>query len=238
MEIISQDLLIMIVITVVTLLIGVVLSLLPKGVMDFITKRFSFEKWGMRKIRRRRDYVDSLANTALFLNVIFCFLFAFIPFYMLIYGIMILFSYLAVLGQANRVMAEESKKRRFVVFYCVYLMAAIGFLAAAGVFNNYMLYADIAQFRANVFTNQMLNWYYYLSRPYVAAVFVQGIFYMIPMYYLWAQFKYMRLEDTYKGRNLGFFAAKVIFLVVLNAGIGYFLPYMLHKAYHVKRVQV
>ncbi len=236
--IIGQELLIMTAITIGTLLIGIVISLLPHGFMDIITKYFSFEKWGMRKIYRRRDWVDTFANTCLFICVIFCFLFAFIPFYMVIYGLMVLFSFLALLGQANRVMDEESKKSRFVVFYCCYLMAAFGFLSAAGVFNNYMLYADIAQFRANVFTNQMLNWYYYLSRPYVAAVFVQAILYMIPMYFIWAQFKYMRLEDTYKGRNLVSFTIKVIFLVLLNIFIGNVLPYALHKAYHVKKVQV
>ena len=69
-------------------------------------------------------------------------------------------------------------------------------------------------------------------------VLFQAFLYFIPMYCLWAQFKYMRLEDTYTGRNIGLFLIKVILICIFMVLFAYGGYEVLNWAYYIDHVEV
>ncbi|WP_317395742.1 hypothetical protein, partial [Faecalicoccus pleomorphus] len=69
-------------------------------------------------------------------------------------------------------------------------------------------------------------------------VLLQGILYMLPMYCMWAQFKYMRLENTYKSRNIGLFTIKILFICLVMVALSYGGIEVLNWAYYIDHVEV
>ncbi|MDD7281765.1 MAG: hypothetical protein PUH10_07265 [Erysipelotrichaceae bacterium] len=206
----------------IVLLVGIVLVLIPTKNWNRILKPFTLSTTGIRYIRRRRDHVDTLANVFLFVSALFCILYWIIPFYQIFYVLWLLFSFLCTFAQASRVSASASTAVGKITLFGVYLMFGIGLVGGIGLLNNNVASAYVSSFFKDIIQGNLLNPYYYFTDPTITVVVTEGIILFFPCYCLWAQFNYMRLEDTFKARWIATYVLKVIFVCALMYGISSF----------------
>lgn len=201
-----------IVILILVAAFGIIFALVPSRTYNILTKTLSFDKKGIRYIRRRHDKVDALANLFLFIGLIFSVLYFVLPFYSLIYAVFLIFSFLCVLGQANRVLKKKNRNVYRVVIYGLYLMTAIGLVSALGLLNNHVADMMVTTYRTDLFAGNVFDIFYLLTNHSIIVYILQGILFFIPVYCMWSQFKYMRLENTYKAMNIITYVIKVLFI--------------------------
>lgn len=201
-----------IVILILVAALGIIFALVPPRAYGVLTKTLGFDSKGIRYIRRRRDKVDSLANIFLFVGLIFSVFYFVLPFYSLIYIIFLIFSFLCVLGQAGRVLKNKNKTVYMIVIYGLYLMAAIGLVSAVGMLNGHVANMLVTTFRTDLFAGNVFDIFYLLTNHSIVVYILQGILFFLPVYCMWSQFKYMRLENTYKAMNVITFVIKVLFI--------------------------
>ena len=206
-----------IVILILVAAFGIIFALVPSRTYNILTKTLSFDKKGIRYIRRRHDKVDALANLFLFIGLIFSVLYFVLPFYSLIYAVFLIFSFLCVLGQANRVLKKKNRNVYRIVIYGLYLMACIGLVSASGMLNNHVADMLVITFRTDLFAGNVFNVFYLLTNHSIMVYILQGILFFIPVYCMWSQFKYMRLENTYKAMNIITYVIKVLFICFVMA---------------------
>lgn len=201
-----------IVILILVAAFGIIFALVPSRTYNILTKTLSFDKKGIRYIRRRHDKVDALANLFLFIGLIFSVLYFILPFYSLIYAVFLIFSFLCVLGQANRVLKKKNRNVYRIVIYGLYLMTAIGLVSALGLLNNHVADMMVTTYRTDLFAGNVFEIFYLLTNHSIIVYILQGILFFIPVYCMWSQFKYMRLENTYKAMNIITYVIKVLFI--------------------------
>lgn len=201
-----------IVILILVAAFGIIFALVPSRTYNILTKTLSFDKKGIRYIRRRHDKVDALANLFLFIGLIFSVLYFILPFYSLIYAVFLIFSFLCVLGQANRVLKKKNRNVYRIVIYGLYLMTAIGLVSALGLLNNHVADMMVTTYRTDLFAGNVFDIFYLLTNHSIIVYVLQGILFFIPVYCMWSQFKYMRLENTYKAMNIITYVIKVLFI--------------------------
>lgn len=201
-----------IVILILVAAFGIIFALVPSRTYNILTKTLSFDKKGIRYIRRRHDKVDALANLFLFIGLIFSVFYFMLPFYSLIYAVFLIFSFLCVLGQANRVLKKKNRNVYRIVIYGLYLMAAIGLVSALGLLNNRVADMMVTTYRTDLFAGNVFDIFYLLTNHSIIVYILQGILFFIPVYCMWSQFKYMRLENTYKAMNIITYVIKVLFI--------------------------
>lgn len=206
-----------IVILILVAAFGIIFALVPSRTYNILTKTLSFDKKGIRYIRRRHDKVDALANLFLFIGLIFSVFYFVLPFYSLIYAVFLIFSFLCVLGQANRVLKKKNKNVYRIVIYGLYLMTAIGLVSALGLLNNHVADMMVTTYRTDLFAGNVFDIFYLLTNHSIIVYILQGILFFIPVYCMWSQFKYMRLENTYKAMNIITYVIKVLFICFVMA---------------------
>lgn len=206
-----------IVILILVAAFGIIFALVPPRTYNILTKTLSFDKKGIRYIRRRHDKVDALANLFLFIGLIFSVLYFVLPFYSLIYAVFLIFSFLCVLGQANRVLKKKNRNVYRIVIYGLYLMTAIGLVSALGLLNNHVADMMVTTYRTDLFAGNVFDIFYLLTNHSIIVYILQGILFFIPVYCMWSQFKYMRLENTYKAMNIITYVIKVLFICFVMA---------------------
>lgn len=206
-----------IVILILVAAFGIIFALVPSRTYNILTKILSFDKKGIRYIRRRHDKVDALANLFLFIGLIFSVLYFVLPFYSLIYAVFLIFSFLCVLGQANRVLKKKNRNVYRIVIYGLYLMAAIGLVSALGLLNSHVADMLVTTYRTDLFAGNVFDIFYLLTNHSIIVYILQGILFFIPVYCMWSQFKYMRLENTYKAMNIITYVIKVLFICFVMA---------------------
>ena len=206
-----------IVILILVAAFGIIFALVPSRTYNILTKTVSFDKKGIRYIRRRHDKVDALANLFLFIGLIFSVLYFVLPFYSLIYAVFLIFSFLCVLGQANHVLKKKNRNVYRIVIYGLYLMTAIGLVSALGLLNNHVADMMVTTYRTDLFAGTVFDIFYLLTNHSIIVYILQGILFFIPVYCMWSQFKYMRLENTYKAMNIITYVIKVLFICFVMA---------------------
>lgn len=206
-----------IVILILVAAFGIIFALVPSRTYNILTKTLSFDKKGIRYIRRRHDKVDALANLFLFIGLIFSVFYFVLPFYSLIYAVFLIFSFLCVLGQANRVLKKKNRNVYRIVIYGLYLMTAIGLVSALGLLNNHVVDMMVTTYRTDLFAGNVFDIFYLLTNHSIIVYILQGILFFIPVYCMWSQFKYMRLENTYKAMNIVTYVIKVLFICFVMA---------------------
>lgn len=206
-----------IVILILVAAFGIIFALVPSRTYNILTKTLSFDKKGIRYIRRRHDKVDALANLFLFIGLIFSVFYFVLPFYSLIYALFLIFSFLCVLGQANRVLKKKNRNVYRIVIYGLYLMAAIGLVSALGLLNSHVADMLVTTYRTDLFAGNVFDIFYLLTNHSIIVYILQGILFFIPVYCMWSQFKYMRLENTYKAMNIITYVIKVLFICFVMA---------------------
>lgn len=188
-------------------MLSIVLALLPASLLKMITPLFGFGKYGIRNIKRKRDVSDSLANLFLFISVIFAFVYWIIPFHTVIFVLFYVFSYLCLLAQAGRV---ATRSTRFLLLFSINMMFFFGLFASLGFFNDGFYILQANTFRIDFFGGNVSDLFYWLHNCQPMGSLFQGLIYLTSLYCLWAQFKYMRLENTFKSVNIYLFLIKVI----------------------------
>lgn len=201
-----------IIIGLIVVLAGVLLLFIPDFIYRQIESVFSLGDLGIRNIPRRHDKTDTLANFCLFFALVFSIFYFVIPFYNVFYMILLIISFLVCLAQTSKVTKKTARWERCFVIYCVYLMAGIGFVSSTGLLNSNSGDALIQTFGTDLFGGQVFDVFYILTNPSIMVYLLQAVLFLIPMYCMWAQFKYMRLEKTYKGINVFTFLIKVLFI--------------------------
>ena len=149
-----------------------------------------------------------------------------------------LLSFLCLLGQTQRISEKMTPAYRGAVLFFISLMFFFGLFCALGCFNDFVTWKAATQFSQDLFSGEVFHIFYFLHNYVPMMVILQGLCYLLPMYCLWAQFKYMRLENTYKGRNIGLFAIKIIWLCLVMTGLSYGGVEILNWAYYIHYVEV
>lgn len=214
------------------ILLSLVILLIPLPVLGMLTKPFSFRTFGIRKVRRWNSRTDTLGNLFLWLSVLFCVAFGGIPFAKWIYLVWMIFSWLACISRAVRLSAVRSTNQKMTVIFFLNLTLGIGLLAGMGFFNDFFMWNGAVQWLTAVEDGIARTLVYYLNEPNFFCYLLQAAVMLLPLFIFWGQFKYMRLENTYKARNIGLYVLKMLFwnAVILMIGM-YSTPY-LYRAYN------
>ncbi|MGM9947733.1 hypothetical protein [Floccifex sp.] len=203
-------------------ILGLLLICIPARTYNKILKPFQMSTFGIRYIRRRRDHTDTLTNFFLFFSILFCLIYWIIPFYQIIYGIWLFFAFLCTFAQSAKIASKMKTIPGKIVMYGIYLMFIFGLFSSIGLFNNFISNSFVSSFTKDVFSLKIVNAYYYFTNPTFTIVVFQAFILMVPLYCLWAQFKYMRLEETYKARWIFTYIFKICFVCSLMFVLSYF----------------
>lgn len=212
----------------------VVIAMLPTSFYRLITRLFSWGDWGIRKNKRKHDYDDVLADLFLLLSFVFSVFYYRLPWYPILYSVFFWLSYLSMMGQASRISLREKKRSRLSLLLCLSVMAAAAYLSSIGAFNHFHAWLDTTVFRQSLRNGHHLISLYTIKHHEGIVVLLQALLYFFSFYVVWAQFKCLRLEETYKGRNLITFWIKILIisaLFILTASAGF---RWIHALYFIK----
>ncbi len=215
------------------LAISLLLILIPLKVMSILTTPFSMKTFGIRKIRRWHSRTDTLANLMLWISVLFCIAAPLIPYSPIIYLVWIILTWLCTVSRAVRMTAVREKWKKLTVIFLIDLTFLIGTLAAIGAFNHYALWIRSFQFVNDLFDGTGRTAIYYLTNVQPAAYILQTLILIIPLVNLWGQFKYMRLENTFKASNIYTYILKSLLVIVVLFGAAFGGPKALERIYQV-----
>ncbi len=220
------------------LFIGIAISMyfIPQKGYDFLVRVFSFGDIGIRKVNRRHDYVDGFANLLLLITIVLSLFHFEIPYGNIGFAVAFWFSFLCAFSQLHRVTSAETKKNQLILKYAFYILAVCCFIASNGVTHSFV--SDTTQFVNDLHSNRVFSVFYVLSHHEIMIVFLQTMLYIFSFYCMWAQFKFIRLEDTYKANSVLFFCIKMAFLSIFVLLISYFGYDFIHMAYFVSDVNV
>ncbi len=222
----------------ISFLFVVGMCFLPSSACDWLAQKASFGSFGIRELPRRNDKTDTLGNCILFLLFVFSCTYWLIPdmtIVYIVYTILYLLSCIFLLGQTCRVSKDYSDGHHLALFLLIGLMMFVAYVSAIGLLNGQQIITDVVPFRKQVQTDQLLDVFYYLKNHEIFSVILQGILFFASFYLVWAQFKYMRLEDSYKANHIVLFAFKIIFVCIIMLGLSYGGYYMIDFAYYVGR---
>lgn len=204
------------------LVVDLLLILIPLKVLAAVTMPFSMKTFGIRKVRRWHSRTDTLANLMLWISVLFCIAAPWIPYAPVIYIVWLVFTWLCALARVVRLSAVKARWKKQTVIFLITLLFAVALLAGWGIYNHYALWI-----RSYLFANQLedgsaLNLMYYLQNMQPAAYLLQTLILIFPLVSLWGQFKYMRLENTFKASSIGMYVFKSLIAVTLLFGASVF----------------
>lgn len=210
------------VVVVVLVAIAVVLCILPTTIQQWWANHLSFDHFGIRTIKRRHDQTDTLGNFILFACLVFCCLYwqlqdSFMVIYTVLFGI----SFVLLMGQTYRISSTYPKKKQNSLILAIFTMSAIAYCSAIGLWNGHQILKDLPVFLQSLQKHATSSFFYYVRHYEWASVILSGLTMFYTFYLILAQFKYMRLEDTFKADTLIFFWIKVIFVSILSIGLGY-----------------
>lgn len=217
------------------LILSILIALLTPKALSIITYPFSFKTFGIRKIKRRHAVTDTFGNVCLCIALIYCLLYPFLPYNRYITIFLMTFSYLCTLSRVPR-MSEVYKRRDKSL--CAFFISAIfgyGLCGSLGLFNNQQLLDLAENFVAAVQDGQWKNVLFYLNNAAFMGYLCQGLLMAIVFYALWSQFKWMRVENIYKARNIFFYVCKMtVYLILILAlsvfgGIGLSIIYQIEE---------
>ncbi len=202
------------------LLISALLLLLPLKIIAVLTTPFSLKTFGIRKIKRWHSRTDTLANFMLWVSCLFSLGAPWIPYSPLLYEVWLSFTWLCAISRAVRLSEVRSRSRKTLIIFLLNWMYLSSLFITIGALNNYTLWIQSFGFANAILNHEALNLMFYLRSPLPAAYLVQTILLMVPLVTFWGQFKYMRLENTFKARNLATYILKMVLIIALLTGLG------------------
>lgn len=217
----------------IVILVSLLILLIPFHVLGTITSPFTFRTFGIRKIKRWNNHTDTLANLFLWVSLFFCIGAPAIPSFQYIYLIWLTFSWLCAISRAVRLKDVSEKWKRSTVLLLLNLLYGFSLISALGLMNHGGLISYTRTFWADIQNGQALHPMYYMTSPVFVCCLAQIILMLIPLYSFWSQFKYMRLENTFKARFIGSYIVKQIIVITVVFFLGTLSLGMLEGMYHV-----
>lgn len=219
----------------IVLFVSLILLLLPLQAQSAMTWLFSFRTFGIRKVKRWHSRTDTLANLMLWISVIFCLLAAWIPYAPLIYLCWLTFSWLCCVSRAVRLSEVRIRSRKLTVIFLINLTYGISLLAALGFLNHYALWLRSFLFAQDIMSGEALHLMYFLRSVEPADWLAQTIILILPLTVLWGQFKYMRLENTFKASSLAVYVIKQICFCIFLALFAMAAPQLSETIYSISQ---
>ena len=173
----------------------------------------------------------------MFISFVFCIVYPIIPFYQYIYAAFLTFAFLCTLGQTLRVTEKEHFVKKKIVFLGVWFMFAIGLVGALGYFNGGTIAPYVKQITKIIAKKKYMNPYFYFTDPAVPMLVLQALIMIVPLYCMWAQFIYMRLEDTYKARWMVTWILKITICCSLMFGLSCYGVNGIKAIYNIKETK-
>lgn len=200
----------------VILLASLVVLFIPLSVLGTLTKPFSFKTFGIRKIRRWNNRTDTLANAFLWVSFLLCFGSLFFGLYgRWIVLAWLIFSWLCALSRAVRLPKAVKMARKLTVIFFLNVLFGLGVLSVTGLCNNGILWINASQFLQDMISHKAWDLFYFLHEPYLICWLFQFLLCVIPCFWLWGEFKYMRLENTFKGYSFFSYVMRQIFVTLI-----------------------
>lgn len=199
----------------IVILVSLLILLIPFPVLGTITSPFSFRTFGIRKIKRWNNHTDTLGNFFLWVSLLFCIAAPAIPYFQYFYLVWLTFSWLCAISRAVRLKDVSEKWKKSTVLFLLNLLYGFSLVTALGLMNHGGLIYYTHQFWADIQNGQALHPMYYMTSPIFVCCLIQFVLMLIPLYSFWSQFKYMRLENTYKARFMGFYIIKELIVIVV-----------------------
>lgn len=212
-------------------LIAALLVAIPLKTIATLTTPFSLKTFGIRRIKRWHSHTDTLANFMLWISVLFCLAAPWIPYSPIIYIVWLIFTWLCATSRAVRMTQVRSRNIKTLVIYLVNLVFLCGLFAASGLSNKDALWIGAFRFANGMLEGQALEPTFYLTDTAPAAYIFQELILILPLVNLWGQFKYMRLENTFKGSNIGTYCVKAIIVALVLVCAGSFGPAFVEGIY-------
>ena len=221
---------------------GLIVALIPGKILRSITRPFTMGRFGIRKIRRWHTTTDTLGNVIETLCLIFCVIYPLVPYYTIIFAVLMALTLVCVMARVAIISAKAKKGYATVEIHMVtgllWVLGITGIMAGTGLLNGQMMVGPIQAFITRVENGSAWSYMYFLKNPepffYVLQMFLMGI----PLCMLWNQFKHMRLERTWKGANLFTFLVKMVAAIVVLAWCGALGFDFLNMVWHVTPTKV
>jgi hypothetical protein len=202
-------------VSVLLVILSIALSLLDPKKGASALSLLSFDDFGVRKIARWNNTTDSVGNFFLFFSLLFCVGYFLIPNYEIFYSLWLAFTFLCTLAQSFRVCKRMARWKSFLVVIMVCLIASAGLLCGLGLLNGRIFVYPIYQFKVDLTSHVSMDLWYPFFHYDIPYTILQGMILFMPLFALWQQFKYMRLEDHYKASFLFTYVLKNIIWIAL-----------------------
>lgn len=214
------------------LFFALLIACLPLKSIAIVTTPFSMKTFGIRKIKRWHSRTDTLANFMIWISIILCLAAPWIAYSPWIYAAWLTFTWLCTLSRAVRMTAVRSKAMKRVVIFFVNAIFAIGLITALGSINGYMLWKYLFDYANMIESKEAFEVMLYLNNITPFGFVSQMILLLVPVVNLWGQFKYMRLENTFKAASIYTYVLKGVLLLVILFGLGAYAPKALSLVYY------
>ena len=202
-----------------------------------LARPLMFDKMGIRYMKKRHDYSDTIGNGFLLVGSIFCVLYPLIPAYMWIYAIFLLIGYLMLMAQISRIYKKNRSLRIYlVILFSVFVM--VGMISASGIFNQMVCKEYAHQFFLDIFQGHIYGILYWFQNVAPMMYLMQAILFIGPLYVLGSQFKYMRLENTFKALHIITLSIKIVLVSAVLLGLAYTGADFLTVVYHVTMQEI
>lgn len=209
---------------------GILLATVPRRFWMWMIPIFGMDTFGLHEIKRRNDVVDWLGNGMLFVSILFCLFYWVFPFYWLVYSLLFWIGALCLVAQAVRI---SSNRSWLALAMPLFWMIGFAFVGGLGISNQFTAGLDRPEFVHALVSGDLFNLFYILHHRSLVTIVAQGLLMAMSFYLIWAQFKYMRLESTFKAYNLFFFWVKVIILCAILIACSITFFELINWAYHV-----
>ena len=213
------------------LFVSLLFLLIPLNVLSTLTAPFSFKTFGIRKVKRWYSRTDTLANFFLWISVIFAFGFPFIPqgvqMARIIFAVWMIFAWLCTISRAVRLSQVKRSDIKLTVIFMINIVFGYGLVGGLGLFDHGGLWVRSFMLIDDLKKPETWNLLYLLRSPNFTCYLLQVAIIAFSTCNLWGQFKYMRLENTYKGHFLATYIIKSVLVSLVLLGFGlYGLPFM------------
>ncbi len=196
--------------------IAVLIACFPFKMIALCTTPFSMKTFGIRKIKRWHSRTDTLANFMIWISIILCVSAPWIPYSPWIYGVWLTFTYLCTLSRVVRLTQANNDANKRIVIFFVSAIYAISLMCALGMMNGYMLWKYFFDYANMIESKEAFNIMLYLNNITPMGYLAQLIVLLVPVLNLWGQFKYMRLENTFKGVHIVSYVIKTLLMLSMG----------------------
>ena len=206
------------------ILASLLILLIPLKALAVLTKPFSFKTFGIRKIEKWHSRTDTLGNLVMIISFAGCLFLPWIPNNMgrWVYAGWLTFTWLCTLSRAVRMSQVPSDGKKLTVIFFINCIYGVSLLAGAGIMDGMGLWTGTCQWLEALESQEALKLVYYLTKIGPLCYLIVEFIMIMSLMILWGQFKYMRLENRFKARNLFTYVVKSLIQIAVIVALGIF----------------